>query len=236
MSQQDSGSGRPHSLDAASLVDPNPLALGLQLQAVHQLHGIQKPPAADSDPAEIQRRIEPLTEPHPVQPLVAVESQASGGGDGAAAVLHLRVGQGRVEPARRLVVAADAPRVQPGDHLLHVALTQVRESARLRFTEVPDRETVAVVHRLGEHPGVPPARAVGRDLPLQDHHLDAGVEFLEEERGPEPGQAGADDGDIGLDDRFECRDLSPRALGEPVTRSLDGFRQVYSRVDRRLAT
>jgi hypothetical protein len=93
-----------------------------------------------------------------------------------------------------------------------------------------------VVHGLGEHPGVPPARAVGRDLPLQDHQPDARVELLEEERGPEPGQAGADDGDIGLDDRLERRDLSRGALGEPVAGSLDGFRQGLLQSERRQAT
>jgi hypothetical protein len=82
-----------------------------------------------------------------------------------------------------------------------------------------------VVHGLGEHPGVASARAIGSDLPLQDHHPDARVELLEEERGPEPGEAGADDGDIGLDDRLERRDLSRGTLGEPVAGSLDGFRQ-----------
>jgi hypothetical protein len=56
-----------------------------------------------------------------------------------------------------------------------------------------------VVHGVAEHAGVPPAGAVGRDLPLEHEDFGLRVELLEEERGPEPGEAGADDRDVGLD-------------------------------------
>jgi len=73
-----------------------------------------------------------------------------------------------------------------------------------------DGETVPVIHRLGEHPGVPTAGPVGGDLLLEDDHLGARVELLEEEGGPQPGESRADHGDVGLPRTLAGRDRPRR--------------------------
>ena len=56
-----------------------------------------------------------------------------------------------------------------------------------------DRESVTVVHGLGQHPRVAPARSVGRYALFDDHDLRRWVELLEKERGPDAGESRSHD-------------------------------------------
>ena len=54
-----------------------------------------------------------------------------------------------------------------------------------------------------EHAGVAAAGPVSGDLLLQDDDVGVGIELLEEERGPEAGESGADHDDVGVPVTFE---------------------------------
>ena len=217
----DPRSGPPDRFDAAPLVDPNAEPFGLPAEAVHQLDRIQDPAPARPHAAQVERRVEEAAELLAGKPLVAVEPQAAGGGDRAPPVFHLARGEGRDQAAGGLVVAGDAAVAQPADHLADVGLAQRGEPARLGLAEVPDGEAVAVVHGLRQHAGVPSARPVGGGLALEDRHLGGGIELLEEERGPEPGEPGTHHGDVGLARAVEWDGGASGALGEPVAGALD---------------
>jgi hypothetical protein len=115
---------------------------------------------------------------------MAVESQVPDRGHGPPGVLQLTLAERRDQPAGRLVVAVDAPLAQVGGHLLDVGLAQAGQPARFGLAEMLNGETVPVIHRLGEHPGVAAAGPVGGDLLLEDDHFGTRVELLDEERGP----------------------------------------------------
>ena len=86
-----------------------------------------------------------------------------------------------------------------------------------------DRKTVAVVHRLGKHAGVAAAGAIRRHALLDHGDRGGRVEGLEEERGPEAGEARPDDHDVGVPAALEHDCLAWRTPREPVAGLLDGL-------------
>ena len=78
-----------------------------------------------------------------------------------------------------------------------------------------------MVDGFGEDARVSPAGPMGRHLALQDDDLQARGQLLEEQCRPEPGQAGADDGDLRLVPPLEWHDVVARLQGQPVAGPLD---------------
>ena len=78
-------------------------------------------------------------------------------------------------------------------------------AARLGAAEVGDGQLVAVVDRSRQHPGVAAAGAIGGGALLDHRDVRPRVEGLQVERGPEAGEARADDDEAGLVAALERR-------------------------------
>ena len=217
----DARAGARHAHDPAALVDLHAEALGFVAQAVHQLHRIEDAATSDLHPAEVERGVELRPQLLPAQEPMAFEPQMLRRGDRAAGIVDLRFGERGDESAGRLVLAVDAAIPQEGDHLLDVGLPQARQPAGFRLAEVLDREAVRVVYGLGQHARVPATGSEGGDLLLQDDDVGGGVELLEEERRPEPGQSGAHDDGVGVAGGFQPNDRPRRTAGQPEAGLLD---------------
>jgi hypothetical protein len=127
-----------------------------------------------------------------------------------------------VERARGLEIAVDAALVEEVAHVAHVLVAEAREPLRLGVAEVRDREGVAVVDALAEHPRVAPARSVGGDALLEDDDLLRRVHRLEHVRRPEARESRADDGDVGLSAALQGRVGLASSRREPIAGLLDG--------------
>jgi hypothetical protein len=94
--------------------------------------------------------------------------------------------------------------------------------ARLRLTKMLDCKPVAMVDRLGQHAGVTPAGSVG-DTALF-HHGDrkTGPEVLQEQRGPQSGEARPYNGDLDLARTLEGGGVKRGPVGQPIARLLNG--------------
>src|SRR5579862_4605056 len=111
----------------------------------------------------------------------------------------LRCRGGDREGARLEVAAVDALTGDDSADLLDAVLGLPDPAPdRVAVPRQPVRARVA--RHSGARPAaVTPGGAVARDLPFEHNHAQGGVELLQVIRGPETGEAGADDRHIALD-------------------------------------
>src|SRR5262249_32539799 len=83
------------------------------------------------------------------------------------------------------------------------------------------RELVRMVDRFADDPSVAAARAVPGGGLLDEDDRGRGIELPEEERGPKPGEAAADDRDVRLDVSNERLRRGSRPRGHPVAGGVD---------------
>ena len=83
---------------------------------------------------------------------------------------------------------------EPAD-AIDALLALAADPERRIVTEAVDDEVQVVPERVDE-PTVAAARSTAADVLLQDHHVDAGIELLQEPRGPHAGVAAAEDHDV----------------------------------------
>ncbi len=108
-----------------------------------------------------------------------------------------------VRPGRHLDVA---DRFEVGvdpvvvERLAHPAVVLYPEHVEMRdlVGEVPDPVQQAVRERRVEEAAVAPGGAVPHDVGLTDHHPQRLRALEQLDRGPQPGETAADDGDVGL--------------------------------------
>jgi hypothetical protein len=80
-----------------------------------------------------------------------------------------------------------------------------------------------MIESLADDAGVPSRGAVGDALGFEENDLGSRIELLQEEGGPETGEAAADDRDVGVRRSRERRTrLARRQIGEPEAGGFDG--------------
>jgi len=165
--------------------------------------------------------VEFLADRVPIQVAETLEAELPGHFNGAAAFFELGFGQRDHQAAGPLQIAIDLPAGQIVIHPGNVPLTQRGQPAGFRFAEVLDGQTVTVIDRFRQHPGVAAAGAVCGGALL--HHRDRRPRFelFQRERGPETGEPGADDGHIGFPIAVERLRRNRCSGGQPVAGLLD---------------
>jgi len=137
-------------------------------------------------------------------------------------LFDLRRRERHMEHPRLLEVAIDTRRMEEGSKLRGVVVAEAREAHRLVAAKMGDGKGVGVVDRLSQDPRIAATRSVGSPFLLQDCDLEARLEVLEVMRGPQAGEARANDDDVSLALTLQGWLRSPRPEGEPVARFFDG--------------
>ncbi len=218
----DAGAVGADALDPGPFEDGHAGALRLPPEPLDQLHRIEDAAAGVERAAQIAIAVHLGARLRGAQQPAVIDAQPPRGVHGGAHLLEVRRRQRHVQLPGPLQVAVDAALVEKADQRIEVLRPEPRQAFRLIPAEMLHRQRMGVIDRLDQHAGVAPGGAVGGEPLLEHDDVGLRLEPLEGVRRPQPGEAGPDDGDVGLAPAAPGRAGLAGAGRHPVTGLFDG--------------